>query len=108
MVKTTKTKEQKDSKNTPTLKVQAQETNLTDLKELLKKSKLKKKEKTSKKGLILGIIIAFIGILALIATLLINHYVDREYFSDITIIFTIGVSLFALLLGFYIIIKEIK
>ena len=87
------------------LKVQPQELNLTDLKELLEKSKSQKKEKDNK-GKIIGYAIRFLGFFALIASLIINRLVDREYFPDLSIIFIMGVSILTLFFGFYILIRE--
>lgn len=87
------------------IKIQPQEMNLTELKELLKKRK-KGKKKKNKKGKIIGYVITFIGIIALILSLIINRLVDREYFPDSVIIFIMGVSILSLLFGFYILIKE--
>lgn len=95
----------KKSRNNVTLKVLSNEVKLTDLKELLKRSKQSKK-KVDNKGLIIGYLIVGLGILALIATIIINRLVDREYFPDATIIFIMIVSLITLLFGFYILIKE--
>ena len=95
-----------NKRDTVTLKVQPQELDLTSLKELIKKSKFEKKQKKDRKGLIIGIIITILGVLALIASLLINRYVDREYFSDLVIIFIMGVSLFTLIVGLVIVAKE--
>lgn len=95
-----------NKRDTVTLKVQPQELDLTSLKELIKKSKVVKKPKKDKKGIIIGIAITILGVLALIASLLINRYVDREYFSDLTIIFIMGVSIFTLILGLVIVVKE--
>lgn len=92
-------------RNNVVLKVQDNHTDLIDLKNLLEKSKpIKKKE--SLRGLIIGYIITGLGIIALIATILINRLVDRAYFSDINILFIMAVSLFTLGFGFYILIKE--
>lgn len=93
-------------KNNVPIKVISNETNLTDLKELLKKRQSNKK-KNDKRGLIIGYVIIVLGILSLISSILINRLVDREYFPDSTIIFIIGVSIFSLIFGFYIVIKEI-
>lgn len=92
-------------KNNVPIKVISNETNLTDLKELLKKRQSNKK-KNDKRGLIIGYVIIVLGILSLISSILINRLVDREYFPDSTIIFIIGVSIFSLIFGFYIVIKE--
>ena len=92
-----------------TLKVQPQELDLTSLKELLKKSQFKKKKKTKNtKGITLGIILIIIGILSLFGTLLFNRYIDREYLSDMIIIFIMVFSLFTLIMGFIITYKEIR
>jgi len=93
------------NKNNVPIKVISNETNLTDLKELLKKRQSNKK-KNDKRGLIIGYVIIVLGILSLISSILINRLVDREYFPDSTIIFIIGVSIFSLIFGFYIVIKE--
>lgn len=95
--------ESKKNRNV-TLKVISNEVKLTDLKELLKKGKTKRKK--NKIGLIIGYIIVVLGIISLISSILINRFIDREYFSDFNIIFIVGVSIFALILGFYIVIKE--
>jgi len=92
-------------KNNVPIKAISNETNLTDLKELLKKRQSNKK-KNDKRGLIIGYVIIVLGILSLISSILINRLVDREYFPDSTIIFIIGVSIFSLIFGFYIVIKE--
>lgn len=97
----------KNKRQAVTIKVQPQELNLTDLKELLQKSKRIKKKKNNK-GKIIGYVISFIGIIALISSLIINRLVDREYFPDITIIFIMGVSILTLLFGFYILTKEAR
>lgn len=95
-----------DRKNI-TLKVQPQEMNLTDLKELLEKSKSKKKTYDSK-GKIIGYIITVLGFFSLILSLIINRLVDSEYFSDVSIIFILSVSIITLLFGFYILIRETR
>ena len=97
-----------NSRQNVVLKVQPHELNLTDLKELLQKSKSKKKEKIDKKGKIIGYSITSLGIITFISSLLINRLVDREYFPDSTIIFIMGVSIFILVLGFYILAKETR
>lgn len=96
-----------NKKNNVTLKVIPNEVNLTDLKDLLKKSEVNKR-KENKKGIIIGYIIVILGIISLISSILINRLVDREYFPDSTIIFIIGVSIFSLIFGFYIVTKEIR
>lgn len=93
------------NKNNVPIKVISNEVNLTGLKDLLKKSQPTKKNR-SKKGLVIGYIIIVLGILSLISSILINRLVDREYFPDSTIIFIMGVSIFSLIFGFYIVIKE--
>lgn len=101
------TKKNAIKKENVTIKVQPQELNLTDLKELLKKSKSKKR-KQDNKGLIIGYIITLLGIISLMFSLIVNRVIDREYFPDSTIIFILGVSLFTLIFGFYIIIRETR
>lgn len=93
------------NKNNVTLKVIDNEVKLTDLKELLEKSKPKKKKKDNK-GKIIGYSIVTLGILSLIATIIINRFIDREYFPDANIIFIMIVSLVTLTFGFYILAKE--
>lgn len=88
-----------------TLKVLDNEVKLTDLKELLDKSKQVKK-KSNKSGLLFGYFVVILGILSLCATILINRVVDREYFPDSTIIFIMVSSFLILLFGFYILYKE--
>lgn len=96
-----------NKKNNAILKVIPNEQKLTDLNELLKYNKsITKKE--NKNGMVLGYIILTLGIMSLIASIIINELVDREYFSDSVIIFIVGVSLFSLLFGFYIVIKETR
>lgn len=103
----TKNKNEPKRKNA-VLKVQPQELDLTSLKELLQKSKVNNKRKKDKKGKFIGYFITCLGLLSLISSLLINRFGDREYFSDMTIIFIMGVSLFALLFGMYILIRETR
>ena len=102
------TKNNKSKRDNIILKVQPQELNLTDLKELLKKSKSKPKRNKVNTGKNIGYIITTLGILALISSLIINRFVDQEYFTDANIIFIMSVSIITLLFGFYILIRETR
>jgi len=93
------------NRNNVTLKVIDNEVKLTDLKELLQKNKPKINKKDNK-GKIIGYSIVTLGILSLIATIIINRFIDREYFPDANIIFIMIVSLVTLSFGFYILAKE--
>ena len=97
----------KNKRQNVILKVQPQELNLTDIKELLEKSKPTKAKKDLK-GSIIGFIIIILGVAALILSLIVNELGYYEYFSDVSLIFNIGVSLFAILFGSFILIRETR